>query len=64
MEALMLAVSTCEVRFTTPQSLKAVADVPGLYGYLQGAYKAAVVGNEPVPVKRAPAKPKAKTRNA
>lgn len=61
MEAILLAKTSCDVYFLTPQRLKLIDDNPALFVYLQGAWKAAIGGFDP-PKKKPAAKKGAKPR--
>ena len=61
MEAILIAQTSCDVYFLSPQRLKPIEDNADLFAYLQGAWKAAVGGFDP-PKKKPAAKVKPKTK--
>jgi hypothetical protein len=61
MEALILAQTTCDVYFLSPQRLAVIETKSDLYAYQQGAWKAAVGGFDPPKLKKKPPA-KAKTK--
>jgi hypothetical protein len=61
MEAILIAQTSCDVYFLSPQRLKPIEDNADLFAYLQGAWKASIGGFDP-PKKKPAAKAKPKTK--